>query len=99
MSVVLWLLAGSIAAWITRSLLNLNAGGFLSVAAILGPVGVIFGGEALPPSAAGGVGALMRPFAVLVACVGAIAFLYLIRAIYRTWRSRMSRRLAAYNSA
>ena len=86
-----WLFAGGAAGWITCSVLDLDARRGLTVSAIIGLVGALFGGEALAPVyGAGGVNetALRGPFAVLVVCVGAIACLKLASIAYRAFRPR-----------
>jgi uncharacterized membrane protein YeaQ/YmgE (transglycosylase-associated protein family) len=78
MNVLIWLLGGAVAGWITCSVLQLDVARGLTVSTIIGIVGAFFGGNALAPAPAltGFPGAsVLSPFAVLVASVSAIACL------------------------
>ena len=90
MNVILWLLAGAAAGWISCSLLDLSAARCLVVSTIMGFVGVIFGGDALAPAiGAGGEASVLSSFAVLVACVSAMGCLKIARTVKRSFRSRL----------
>jgi uncharacterized membrane protein YeaQ/YmgE (transglycosylase-associated protein family) len=87
MNVFLWLLAGAMAGWIARSVLDLPLARALIVSAIAGTVGAIFGGDALAPVVRLDRGEnVLSPFAVLVASVGAITCLRIVRAVYHYFR-------------
>ena len=84
MNVLVWLAGGAAAGWITCSFLQLDVARGLTVATIIGIVGVAFGGNALAPAFTGvGDAGVLNPFAVLVVSVGAIASLKIAALIYK----------------
>ena len=83
MNTAIWLLGGAAAGWAACSVLDLHAGRALTISAILGVVGALFGGEAVPLYGGGVHEAIVRgPFAVLVVSVFSIASLKLTRVFY-----------------
>ena len=93
MSVLMWLLAAAAAGWLACSVLELNAASSLTVSAVLGIVGLVFGGDALAPAIGGDRGAnVLSPFAVLVACAGAIGCLKICGLMRRTSLAALAER-------
>ena len=86
MNVLLWLLAGVATAWIACSVLNLAVANTVIVCAIIGIVGVMFGGNAFAPPMGDARGGVLSPFAVLVASGGGIACLKVVSIVYRHFR-------------
>jgi hypothetical protein len=85
-NVLLWLLGGMAMAWVTCSVLSLGTANTVIVAAIIGIVGVIFGGEAFAPALGGERGSVLSPFAVLLASVSGMGCLKLVSIVYRYLR-------------
>lgn len=85
MSVIIWVLAGAMAAWMASSVLDLNLTRGLTVFGIISVVGALFGGEALEPMlrGAGGGIAVRGPVLVLVASLCGIACLKITRIVCR----------------
>ena len=85
MNVIIWLSAGAAAGWIASSILDLNAARAVSVSLIVGAAGMVFGGDALVPPFGGSTAsaAVVTPFAVLVASIGAIAGLKIFGIVFR----------------
>jgi uncharacterized membrane protein YeaQ/YmgE (transglycosylase-associated protein family) len=91
MNVMMWLLAAALAGSIACSLLNLGVASGVFIAAIIGIVGVSFGGPALGPAIGGGYrSGMLSPFAVLVVSVSAIGCLKLAHVLYVASRSRLN---------
>jgi uncharacterized membrane protein YeaQ/YmgE (transglycosylase-associated protein family) len=84
MNVIIWLSAGAAAGWIASSILDLTAARAVIVSAIVGVVGVVYGGDALAPPYGGTVGSpgVFTPFAVLVASTGAIVCLKILGMVF-----------------
>jgi uncharacterized membrane protein YeaQ/YmgE (transglycosylase-associated protein family) len=85
MNVMIWLAAGAVAGWIACSILDLNTVRVVIIAAIVGVVGAVYGGEAVAPPFGGSIASagVLTPFAVLVASIGAIACLKIVIAVSR----------------
>lgn len=88
MNSIIWLAAGIAAGGIACSVLDLNAARALSVAAIIGTTGSIFGGDALTSAfpALIGQAVILTPFAVLLASLGALACLKVVGVTYGQFR-------------
>ena len=84
MNSIIWLSAGVAAGAIASSVLNLNAARAFVVSAIVGVVGVIYGGDAIAPPFGGNIGSAgtLTPFAVLVGSISAIACLKILGVVF-----------------
>jgi uncharacterized membrane protein YeaQ/YmgE (transglycosylase-associated protein family) len=84
MNVVLWIVAGGLAAWMACSLLQLNVHRGLIVSACIGIVGAFFGGHVLAPvfGTADDTGAF-NLVALFVAFVTALGMMTISDMMYR----------------
>ena len=83
MNTFIWLIAATAAAWSACSVLHLRVVCGLTIFAIIGSVGALFGGHALAPGNALSAVAFGAPIAVLLACVLGIGSLQLVCAVHR----------------
>lgn len=81
MGIILWIVFGAIAGWIASAVMKTNEGIFMDI--ILGIVGAVVGGWLMSLAGYGGVSGF-NIYSFVVAILGAIVLIAIVRAVRRT---------------
>jgi uncharacterized membrane protein YeaQ/YmgE (transglycosylase-associated protein family) len=87
MNIVMWIVAGGILGWIGYAFLGVNEGRNVAVAAVIGAVGGLIGGQVIAPmfTAVSAVPADFSASALFFAAAAAVAFLFAGNLVHERW--------------
>jgi uncharacterized membrane protein YeaQ/YmgE (transglycosylase-associated protein family) len=81
MGIILWIIFGALAGWIASAIMKSNDGVLMDI--VIGIVGAILGGWIMSFFGQGGVSGF-NLYSLLVAILGAVVLIWIVRAIRRT---------------